>query len=99
MTVTSKQHGSLRVITMDDGKLNCVATPLRAALLRELDAAAETDSKAVVLIGNGRAFSAGADLNELDGPISFADPMLHDTILGALDAMPMPVIAACMTAK
>jgi 3-hydroxyacyl-CoA dehydrogenase len=95
MIVGTTARDGLRIITMDDGKLNCVALPLRIELLRELDAAAADQTcKAVVLIGNDRTFSAGADLNELDGPVSFADPMLHDTVLGALDNMPMPVVAA-----
>ena len=40
MVVSTTALNSMRIITMDDGKLNCVATPLRKALLRELDAAA-----------------------------------------------------------
>ena len=48
----------------------------------------------MILVGNARAFSAGADLNELDGPVSFAEPSLHDTVIDAIEAMPMPVIAA-----
>ena len=95
MPVTTTVRGTLRVIAMDDGKLNCVATPLRKALLQELDAAAEDKTcSALILIGNGRAFSAGADLNELDGPVSFADPRLHDTLIDAIEALTVPVIAA-----
>ena len=95
MPVTTTTLDDLRIIFMDDGKLNCLATPFRSALLREFDAARTApDCKAVVLIGNARAFSAGADLTELEGRVPFAEPMLYDTVIGAIETMPVPVVAA-----
>ncbi|MCM2562293.1 3-hydroxyacyl-CoA dehydrogenase NAD-binding domain-containing protein [Lutimaribacter sp. EGI FJ00015] len=91
----SEQHGATRVINMNDGKLNLLSRPLRAAILRELDrAAADPECRAVVLLGGGRAFSAGADLVEMDTPDSLADPCLHVALIEAIEGMDVPVIAA-----
>ncbi len=95
MPVMTIQREGLRVLQMDDGKLNCVAPTLCRALLRELDAAAADPScTAVILIGNSRAFSAGADLKSLDEPALLGDPALHSTIMSAIEDMPVPIIAA-----
>lgn len=95
MTIKTEVKNGIRIIKMDDGKLNCLAAAMRAELLCEIDAAAtDADCKAVVLIGNDRGFSAGADLKELDNVNSIAEPTLHDTVLNAFEAMPVPVIAA-----
>lgn len=89
------KHGETRVITVNDGKLNLLSRPLRAAILHELDcAAADSECRAVVLMGGGRAFSAGADLVEMDTPDSLADPCLHVTLIEAIEGMDVPVIAA-----
>ena len=95
MPVTTHIRNGLRILAMDDGKLNFMSRRLRADLLAALDAAADdADCRAVVLIGNARAFSAGADLAEMESGTAMADPDMHLTLIGALDAMAVPVIAA-----
>ena len=95
MSVSTSRREGLRVVQMDDGKLNCVAPALCKALLRELDAAAaDPDCTAVILTGNSRAFSAGADLKSFDEPALLGDPALHSTIMSAIEDMPVPVVAA-----
>ena len=74
--------------------------PLSTALLRELEGianglAADASVKAVVVTGSDKAFAAGADVAEFtaDG----AAPVISAGIragLGALEAIPRPVIAA-----
>ena len=46
-------------------KLNAISTALEEALARALEGEAVRTSRCVVLTGAGRAFSAGADVNEL----------------------------------
>lgn len=91
----TEPHGDLRVIVMQNDRFNLLARPLRAAILRELDAAAADPAcRAVILIGGAKAFSAGADLVEMDTPDSLADPCLHVTLIDAIECMTVPVIAA-----
>ncbi|HET9722420.1 MAG TPA: enoyl-CoA hydratase-related protein [Actinomycetota bacterium] len=58
--------GPVRRLTMNRGRaLNALNHALLEALMRELDAAAETESVAVVVLrGAGRAFCSGYDMNE-----------------------------------
>jgi len=88
-------YGDLRMIVMQSARFNFLNRPLRAAILRELDAAAADPAcRAVILIGGAQAFSAGADLVEMDTPDSLADPCLHVTLIDAIEGMTVPVIAA-----
>jgi enoyl-CoA hydratase/carnithine racemase len=68
---------------------------LRVALER---AAADPETRAVVLTGNGRAFSAGADRSLVDGTASAGDVALaaeeFDAMLAAFTRCDTPVIAA-----
>ena len=95
MTVIIETRDNLRILKMDDGKLNCLATPLRRDIVNALDAsAADPLCKAIILIGNGKAFSAGADLNEMESDKALSAPSLHDVIFRLIENMPVPVIAA-----
>ena len=62
-------HGAVRVISMNrPDKLNALNTELLVALRDALAAADQDDSvRALVLTGEGRGFSAGADLSEFRG--------------------------------
>jgi enoyl-CoA hydratase/carnithine racemase len=66
---------------------------LRAALD---DAATSPDVAVVVLTGNGRAFSAGQDLAELEAPRRHDDDRAHGfpPLIAAVEAFPKPLIAA-----
>lgn len=89
------QQGPVAVITMADGKMNCVNRPMRADLLDALVTAHEDPgTTAIVLAAEGPAWCAGADLNEMDSEDAEADPNLHRTLIGYMDAMEKPVIAA-----
>jgi 3-hydroxyacyl-CoA dehydrogenase len=82
-------------IIIDNPPVNCLSRPVRRALLQSLENA-EHDSSivAVVLSGDNDLFSAGADLAEFDNGAGLAEPNLHLTITGFLDAMSKPVVAA-----
>ena len=93
--VRRDRQGAVAVITMADGKMNCVSRPMRADLMDALVAANEDpEVTAVVLAAEGPAWCAGADLNEMDSEDAEADPNLHRTVIGYMDAMEKPVIAA-----
>jgi len=88
-------RGTIGVLTLDNPPVNCVAHPLRKALFAALEMAEHDPGvKAVVMIGAGKVFSAGADLNEMDTPAAMAEPNLHTTLIEAMEAMTKPVIAA-----
>jgi enoyl-CoA hydratase/carnithine racemase len=67
-------------------------------IVDELKAEAESGQiKALVITGNGKFFSAGADLNEisqLSGPEAFEFSRCGQALMLAIDQFPVPVIAA-----
>ena len=75
---------------------NAINDELRTLLLEHLAAAAAPEVRAVVIQGNERAFSAGADVNEMGGePGSIADMLEQGrTMVEAISRLPKPVIAA-----
>lgn len=97
----TEQRGAVLVLTMNrPHALNALNVELEAALWSALDAAeADPATRAVVLCGAGRAFSAGADLKERahDGPLDvdrvIEDFRRHSTFMKVLE-MDTPVIAA-----
>jgi enoyl-CoA hydratase/carnithine racemase len=105
---TANQHFVLRrergcavlQLTSADGanilSLACVAALLAA--VEELRAAAEAGPlKALIIAGNEKFFSAGADLNEisrLSGPQAFEFSRRGQELTRAVDHFPAPVIAA-----
>jgi 3-hydroxyacyl-CoA dehydrogenase len=81
-------------IAMDNPPLNALSHALRAGIVQALDRAlAATEVRAIVLIGNERAFSSGADIKEFQGGAFYAEPSLP-AVCDLLEASPKPVIAA-----
>lgn len=98
-----ERHGALAVLTLDrPGKLNAINAAMVAELGRALDAAeADDEVRAVILTGNGRAFSAGFDLDLELGADAAPDPQkvrraLHDdfNLIMRFWDCPKPTIAA-----
>lgn len=88
------------VLTLDrPGRLNAIGADTVELLHAALDGiAADPAVRAVVVTGAGRAFSAGADITELDGlagPHDFAR-FVHSLTdcFGRLAQLPLPTIAA-----
>src|SRR3954468_18368303 len=79
---------------MDRPPANATGLSLRRALVDALRAS-EVDSRvtALVLIGTGRFFSAGADIGELGTPDNQAEPQLRD-VIDALESHSKPIVAA-----
>lgn len=64
--VLSEREGEVCVLTlMRPDKLNALSNELERALADAISSEEVRDSRAVVLAGAGRAFSAGADVNEM----------------------------------
>ncbi len=76
---------------------NALSVGLREAAAQAIrDAGADAETGAIVLTGNGVAFSAGVDLKELGAPGGVPKPSSPgaDNMAGAIVASPVPVIAA-----
>ena len=89
-----EKHGSVAVLTVDNPPVNAMSPGVPKGICEGLARAnGEDDVNAVVLIGAGRGFIAGADIRYFslpwpDGEEKFAD------IIAAFEASPKPVVAA-----
>jgi 3-hydroxyacyl-CoA dehydrogenase len=90
--VAVTRDGEVAVLTFDNPPVNALAQPVRAALLAAIEAQdGDPGVRAIVLIGAGRNFVAGADIREFDRPP--AEPLLP-AVLARLEACGKPVVAA-----
>ena len=81
-------------LAMNNPPLNALSHELRLAIVAGVDrAAADAKVRAIVLIGNERAFSSGADIKEFSGGAFYAEPFLP-AVCDAVEASTKPVIAA-----
>ncbi len=101
--VRIQDHGIVRVVSMNrPDKLNALNTALLVALRDALQDADQDDRvRALVLTGEGRGFSAGADLSEFRGeqtPESIKRNALRSSLMSGLQVMlrtlSKPVVAA-----
>lgn len=97
-----KRHGAVLHLTLDrPERHNAFNEHLIAALTQALEQASQDPGlRALVLAGNGRSFSAGADLDwmarlarasEAD---NLGDAQALATLMRTLDSLPLPTIAA-----
>ena len=97
MTVHYLDHGDVAVITLDNPPMNGLGLSTRQGLVKALEQAiANPAVKAVVLTGQGKAFSSGADIKEFGSSKAYQDPHLI-SVINALEASPKPVVAALHT--
>lgn len=93
-----EQHDAVALIALNrPDSLNAFTTELRAELLAALERARDDDSvRAVVLTGEGRSFSAGADLKDtkVDKPVEDILQEEYRPVQEIIADMPKPVIAA-----
>jgi 3-hydroxyacyl-CoA dehydrogenase len=87
---------TLRVerIELNAPPVNSLGIALRRHIVDAVRAAeADPEVAAIVLIGNDKAFSAGADVSEFGTPLQFEAPMLRD-VIATLEGCKKPVVAA-----
>jgi enoyl-CoA hydratase/carnithine racemase len=66
--VDARREGDVSILTLRrPEKLNAISTEVERALAAALASDGVRESRAVVLAGEGRAFSAGADITEFEG--------------------------------
>ena len=96
--VSYKQDGAVAVITLNrPDRMNSFTTQLSLDLLEALEQSNNDDSvRVVILTGEGRCFSAGADLKSGFDGNSVLDKLQHEyrPFFSAIASMPKPVIAA-----
>ncbi len=98
-TIKVGQDGAVAIITIHrPDAMNSFNTQLRADLLAAFETAAGDDSvRVVIFTGEGRSFSAGADLKDIDSAEKSVDQMLqteYRPVLECIAEMRQPVIAA-----
>jgi enoyl-CoA hydratase/carnithine racemase len=94
--VLAQDADYVRVLTMNrPAKLNAFDAALFLGLADALDAAAADDEvRVIVLTGAGRAFTAGADLTDMDRDRDAAAENPADRFLQAVEGFPKPLVAA-----
>ncbi len=90
--VSYERERTIGVITIDNPPLNALSVGVRQGLLDGLaHGLRDAGATALVIMGAGRAFSAGADIREFDRPLG--PPDLND-VIGRIEASPKIVVAA-----
>jgi enoyl-CoA hydratase/carnithine racemase len=99
-TLRHVQNAAVLQLVSSDGtnKLGMSRIFALARIIDELQAKAESgEIKVLIVTGNDKFFSAGADLNEisqLSGPQPFGFSRTGQSLMLAIDQFPLPVIAA-----
>ena len=89
--VTLEVEGGVGIITIDNPPMNALGPGVREGIIAAIDRCnADSTVEAMVLIGAGRSFIAGADIRQFGKP----RPILTRSIADALDASVKPVVAA-----
>ena len=95
--IEREDRDGIVLLTLRHGKVNALDLELLAALSDELAAVEKQGAQAVVLTGNGRAFSAGVDLlRVLDGGRAYLEeflPRLSKTLLDMV-RFSIPIVGA-----
>ncbi|WP_136442549.1 FAD-dependent oxidoreductase [Pacificoceanicola onchidii] len=92
MSVTYRRDGAAAIVELDNPPVNAIGLAVREGLQAALDwVQAETGLSRVILTGKGRAFAAGGDAREFDGPA--VAPHLND-VINQIEACEVPWIAA-----
>ena len=83
-------RGDIAVLTANNPPVNALGHAVREGLVAGIERA-EVEAKAVVIVGGGRTFFAGADIKEFGKPP--LQPMLPE-VCDRIEACPLPVVSA-----
>ncbi|MEO0401576.1 MAG: 3-hydroxyacyl-CoA dehydrogenase NAD-binding domain-containing protein [Pseudomonadota bacterium] len=90
--IAYSRHGDIAVLTVRNPPVNALSQAVRQGLWDGMDQAEADDGvRAVLIVGDGRAFFAGADITEFGKPP--LDPHLPD-LINRLEASPLLVVAS-----
>ncbi|TDH64040.1 3-hydroxyacyl-CoA dehydrogenase [Dankookia rubra] len=89
--VEHARDGDVHVLRIANPPVNTLRTEVRAGLLDGIKAAAREGARAIVLIGSGRNYSAGAEMTEFGKP---RKPPSLPEVFDAIEQSRIPVIAA-----
>ena len=90
MIELTRENGLWTVVLNNPGKANALTGAMLAELVDIAQAA--TEARALILTGAGKAFSAGADLDEARAGLATSD--LWERLSGAIAALPCLTVAA-----
>src|SRR5579883_2677318 len=96
--VQTSKNGEIGILTVNNPPVNALSPGVPEGILAGIEQFEKDDTvKAIVLIGGGRTFIAGADIREFGKITSGGDqkrgPGLNE-VLNRIEASPKPVIAA-----
>jgi 3-hydroxyacyl-CoA dehydrogenase len=87
-------QNDVAVIALNNPPVNSLGHVLRNHIVQMLELAQANDSvKGIVLVGNSKAFSAGADIIEFGTEFQFSEPTLR-TVVSTIQNSRKPVVAA-----
>ncbi|WP_063570426.1 MULTISPECIES: 3-hydroxyacyl-CoA dehydrogenase NAD-binding domain-containing protein [Luteibacter] len=94
MSVTYEIRGDVAVLRMSNPPVNGLGIATRRGLVESLDRALDDDAvRAVVVTGDARAFSGGADIREFNKPEASQEPTLP-TVIARFERSTKPLVAA-----
>ena len=97
MSADYKVHGDVAVISLNNPPVNGLGLATRQAIADGVEkAVADQAVKAIVLTGQGKAFSGGADIREFGSPKAIQEPNLL-SVIALIENCSKPVVAAVHT--
>jgi 3-hydroxyacyl-CoA dehydrogenase len=86
------RNGDIAVLTIQNPPVNALSQAVRQGLMERMDQAeADNSVRAILIVGDGRAFIAGADITEFGKPPM--TPSLPD-VVDRIEASPLLVVAS-----
>ena len=94
MTASYQVRDGIAVVTIDNPPVNSMSHAARSGVVDGVTKALADDAvKAIVLIGEGKGFCAGAEIKEFNSPAATAEPHLA-TVIDVIENADKPVVAA-----